>query len=268
MKKLFWSFNFIICTHYCIAQNFQQQSRQLLFYNAAVGALTSGIGSAIHKHKSESITHAFVGGFWKGCIGGAVVYEAKDFSRNMNKSLWYGWGSTLMNAAGTSIINNGITNDKIFASWQMEVGFIQISTRNSIQLRPFALGAFIATAMQNRFDFSTSVKTGKLFFISDKGASVTHINSINISKEIPDGHFGGRQQIIIHEFIHLLQEEQFVVFNNYYSLKFMPRWIFTDIPFSDIFYFVENRISPPRVYNSNIFEFEANHFSVGKCLER
>lgn len=250
------------------AQDYKRQSRELFFYNVAFGGVVAGVGSAIHKHDHESTFRAFTNGFWKGCIGGGMNYLGKDFTRHMNKNINYGWGATLIHATGSSFIRNGARNEGLLADWQMEIGFGSFSTKNGFRLHPASASLFIYSAFHASIDFKSSIATGKMYFKSREGDCVTRVNSITINRKFTEKNPHRESEIVIHEFIHALQEEEYCTINEYFSFGFMPRWIYLDVPFADITYHLSNAIAPPRVYNSNQFEFEANHFSTGHFLVR
>lgn len=266
MKKLLFIAALLFAVNTCKAQNYQLQANELLAYNIGFGGFISGIGSAIHKHKNESIMHAFINGLWKGFIGGAINYEAKNSTMLMEDKLYYAWLSNLINATGTSIIDNGIKNESLLQNWQFSIGFVKYSTDNNIQLCPIRFAAFIWTATQYKFDYSKTLQTGKLYFKYTElysGNCFTVENSIVInSYRLSDMH----DNVVRHEFIHSLQEEQFSIINDLYKFNFIPKYIYMDVPCSDIVYAYENKLIHGNMKND--FELEAYHFSTHTYVSR
>ncbi|MDT0644918.1 hypothetical protein RM553_18920 [Zunongwangia sp. F363] len=200
--------------------------------NITSGAIIGGIGAIINKEPDEKIYKVFLKGFSQGALGGYLVFESKRLIRQFGskKNYAYVWPSNLLNAAGTSIIENGAANRNFGEHWHINIGFnrIEFNTREKFHLRyrimPFALAGIIETAFYGRFDFHKSIKTGFFIFNSED------IDPQNSGYSKVYGQTSGANSILIlnnelgenalpHEIIHVYQYEALSGFNNLIDKK-------------------------------------------------
>lgn len=253
----------------------QSNNTEAAIYNIGLGGFFGGIGAIINKKKHEKPLKVFLKGFWQGSVGGYLVYESKqmiyDFSKSENYT--YAWGSKLLNAAGTSIIQNASSNRDFGDRWYLNIGFnrIEISTKNKFKVKykvmPIALYGTIISASQGTFDFNRSLKTGTFIFNSkaNDNTAITYVNSILMkSNDV---------KLLAHEIIHVLQYEDFITLNSFTNrlneklnnkypvVRKLNKWIYFDTHALILrgMYVLENQNN--KCYFDNFFEQEANFYS-------
>lgn len=257
-------------------------------YNIGGGIIISGIGSILNKKPNEKLVPTLIKGITQGAIGGFLVFQSKSLIRKFSKTENYGyvWPSNILNAAGTSFIENGAANRPFASEWHINLGFnrLEIITNKKIKLRyrimPFSLIGTLRHAISNRFDFQKSIKTGFLIFTSNK------IELDNSDYDIIYGETSGSNSILLlnngfgefalpHEIIHVYQYEQFSGINTYlnkpmhkYSeknkfLRTYNKVFYTDFNylfFQGLYYSANpDRKNPQK---NNLFEREANYYNV------
>lgn len=270
--------------------NAQHQERQVIIYNIALGGITTGIGAAINKQKSEKVFPAFFRGFKSGCIGGAFLYGGKKMSYLINKqdNLIWGWPSKLVHSYGASIMENAAKNDKNpFSKLSFPVGFLRFNfsfdekIKTNVQLQPGSLACFIVNASYWKFKpkesllIGTPVFTSNSNYILNKGGGWAIINTFTYSELFNNEKY----KVIAHEHIHILQEREYLVINNWFnkpknkivnnmnpiSKKILDH-IYLDIPYNYFFYTLMKQ--KQNCYYKNYFEFEAERFATNKYVQK
>ena len=261
---------------------YTQNREEILIYNLGLGALTSGIGAVINNKSDEKIGKVFINGFWKGAVGGYLVYESKNLIGEIqsNKKIsYYGWSSKLVNSLGVSIIENGAKNRKIWEKWILNFGFnrIELSLKEDIQIRykimPVSLLLTTYNAFNSNLELNHTLQTGEFIFSKSnlpiRANGYTLGNSIVLKKSQAQNF-----STISHELIHSYQ---------YYDYNFVNSFTYTlensltkksnfFKKFSEIFYFDKQLIllrplyiieggTNNNNYFDNFFEYEAEFFS-------
>lgn len=243
-------------------------------YNTLFGGITGGIGSAIHKKENEKISHAFINGFWKGCIGGNINYISKLTLKQitLKENYWYGLESKLINSIGNSIIHNATLNQKIYQEYTINLGFINYTTNfknNTFQINPITSCIFIYDLINNQYklNIKKTIKTGTIIFDNitvDKNKIHGRCNNniIITQKEnkrqghitihgITYLHYFTEYDVIAHELTHSFQFEEYFNINNFPKINHY-KFINFDIPYENIFYYLFK----------DFFENEADYFSL------
>jgi len=153
--------------------NFQAQNKtEMALYNIGLGSVFGGIGAVINKNPEDKIGEIFLNGFWKGAIGGYLIYESKNLVGKIpEKEHWeYSWAAKMVNSAGTSIVENATSNRGLFEQWHFNIGFnrIEFYTKNQFKVRykimPVSFILTTITVSKTKFEFSRSLQTGELIF--------------------------------------------------------------------------------------------------------
>jgi hypothetical protein len=273
------------CIH-CPNAYSQQNDTQAAIFNISAGALVSGIGAMINKKPIEKIPRLLVRGMMQGAVGGYLVYQSKQLIYNFAQTDNYAlvWSSKLLNAAGTSIIENASSNRKFLSTWHLTIGFnrIELDTENGMnvhyKIMPLALYSFIYSSTQATFNFSQTISTGQPIFTTNKintsypstsvADSWTITNSIILLNTLPDN------RALAREMIRAYQYEGIGVINTFFDkpranwvnndVKFVrnyKKWVYTDVNYIlfEELYRLEGRNNP--CHFTNIFEQEANFYS-------
>ena len=261
---------------------YSQNRDEMLVYNLGLGAITSGIGAIINNESDDSTGKVFINGFWKGMIGGYLVYESKNIIgeiQSNEKISYYGWSSKLLNSCGVSIIENGAKNRNPWEKWILYFGFnrfeLSIKDRVQIKYKIMPVSFFLTTynAVNSKFEFKHTLQAGEFIFSKKKlpirANGYTLGNSIVLKNTQVQNY-----STISHELIHSYQYYDYN-FVNSFTYKIENSWkknskIFNN--FSKIFYFDRQLIllrplyiieggTNNSYYFDNFFEYEAEFFS-------
>ena len=266
-----------------------ENKKDVFLFNAIGGGIIGGIGSMINK-KDDNTFKAFVKGFYKGALGGTLVYGGKqmlsNFSRTHNYS--YIWASKAMTYSGISMIENAAANKKILSDLHFNLYFFRIDYRsnNNFVFRPRAmLFSIISTCYtiekyDMHFNKKISLWTGSPVFSDDKKLYLRP-NLTTVGQNFLSGFWVTEKQtshsfeaIISHEMIHVYQYEMFSPVNNYFSIsntkigkskfyKSFTKYFYLDynaISFRS-FYYLSSKLNPNNYYG-NPFEGEAAVISL------
>jgi len=149
---------------------FGKEDLRYVSYNILSSSIISGIGAGFHKKQNQTFFQAFKQGVWKGAIGGLVISSGKELIRasSINNTYAYVWPARTLNSLGSSILQNGIQNNKILKSINMNVFFANVSFDGKVHIKldPYTLGAGIVLSCNKdyNFDLATSVITGSIVF--------------------------------------------------------------------------------------------------------
>jgi len=254
-------------------------------YNIGGGIIISSIGSILNKKPNEKLGPTILNGIVQGGLGGLLIFQSKNLIRKFSKTENYSyvWPSNILNAAGTSMIENGAANRPFGRKWHLNLGFnrFEFTTNEkfklSYRIMPFSLIGTLQNAISNRFDFQESFKTGFLIFKSNKIANenirfagiTTYSNSILILNN------EAGKKALPHEIIHVYQYEEFSGINTYfdkpmkkYSEKFKIFKLYNKIFYTDYNYMLYRGLyysinpSHKNQYKNNYFEREAEYYEV------
>jgi hypothetical protein len=269
----------------------QKQEQHVLVYNVALGGITSGIGAAINKKKADKIFPTFLRGFKYGCVGGLFLYGGKKISYQINRqnNLAWGWPSKLVHSYGATIIEQASKDEKdIFTKLSFPVGFLrfnlsfQKNVKCNIQLQPGALASFILNSSYWKFKPKESLLIGSPIFMSNSdyiingsGGGKALINTFTYSELFTSKSY----EIFAHEHLHLLQEREYLVMNNWFknptnnvlnkmnnNTKEIFNHVYLDIPYNYLFYSILYK--KPPCYFKNYYEFEAKRFATNDFVQR
>lgn len=259
-----------------ISLNAQQNNTQAVLYNIGLGGITSSVGAVFNKKHNEKLGKVVLKAFWKGILGGSIIYGSKKmvYSYHNSNRLDKLWQAKLVNSIGVSIIENAALNNKVYNKWHINIGFNRIEfdiidKKINYKIMPAALIGTIISSTKSTFNLKYSIQTLTPVFIADNiNRAITNINSIKIVKHISVNRY------LAHEFIHVLQYDDYmsvnVFFNNRKNIwlqknKFrnqFNKWVFIDMPSAAILrgsYLIEN--IHQNCYFNNYFEHEANYYS-------
>jgi hypothetical protein len=269
----------------------QNQERHVFIYNVTLGGITSGIGAAINKKKEDKLLSTFFRGFKYGCVGGLFLYGGKKLSYEINRqnNLAWGWSSKLVHSYGSTIIESAALNEKhVFSKLSFPVGFVRFNiqynrkVKCNVQLQPGALASFIANSEYWQFKPKESLLIGTPIFMSNSdyiingsGGGKALINTFTYSEIFTSKSY----EIFAHEHLHLLQEREYLVMNNWVkkptnkvlekmnnNTKKIFNHLYLDIPYNYLFYSILYK-NPP-CYFKNYFEFEAKRFATNDFVQR
>jgi len=279
MKKTATFFLLLLTATLCAQRNDTQAG----LYNIGLGSLTGGIGAMINKKPAEKLGPVLVKGLWQGAVGGYTIFESKRLTRLIyqNKELGFSWPSKIVNAAGTSIVENAAANRNLWEKWHINYGFsrIELDLKDSPKVRykvmPVAFVYTVGVALQTKFELGKTLQTGQFIFSSNT-KRWEDTNSIGVAMPGNIVYKPGMESfhnIITHEIIHLYQLNDLNGINTYMDkphaylgsksdfFKKVDRWIAFDYNtfLSAALYELEN-INTVRYYD-NYFEHEAGYYS-------
>ncbi|MEM9917335.1 MAG: hypothetical protein AAF990_04525 [Bacteroidota bacterium] len=291
MKYLILVLVFLLPQEQLLAQSYQKQKNQLFVYNVAIGGIIGGVGALINKGKDENGWKVFLKGTGQGLLGGFINYQAKNLTYQIAKKekLSYGWWARITQSVAASITENAASNRNFWESFHINYGPIrfEIDKRNafkpSVKVAPGALYGMIWMSTKGRFDFKTSFQSGAPVFLSDGSirifgdlfAGYVLAGSMAYDKRELDNY-----ELFAHEFIHVLQYDDYVGLNSFFD-KPLQKWIEKTSFFRATNKFIYYDFHLPiwstvllivkedfDTYYRNWFEFEAEHFATKRAVVR
>lgn len=198
-------------------------------YNIGFGGLIGGIGAVINKKPAEKFGKVFLKGVGQGALGGYLLFESKRLVAKFSSTGNYGyvWPSKLVNAAGTSIIENAASNRNFWERWHINIGFnrldfyIQRKFKVSYRVMPIALSATFHGFSQGGFHLSESIKTGTFVFKSFRNRFNKRYNFFPLAETASNSIIIYEKSdlispvLIAHELIHVYQYENFSGINSF-----------------------------------------------------
>jgi hypothetical protein len=276
MKKQILIF---ICLLITIKTTAQANDSEALLYNVCISGVFASIGSIINKDPNEKINKVILKGFAQGSLGGIVTFGSKCLLRENERqqNLNYSLAAKIINATGTSIIENAAMNKNFWEKWHINIGFnrFEFETKNQFKINyKFMPISFVyitdAFFRYDKFEFDTSLKTGEFIFSTknlyyNRGATLAGYIVLQ-NKFIQD------PQIITHETIHIYQSNTFSVLNTYFqkplnkisaknkTINFLNKHFYFDLHYLPLrlSYISQNKSSN---YYVNFFEHEAGYYS-------
>lgn len=294
MRKKNVVFNFkimmlcISCSIYCSPVKAQHYEARSVVYNAVLGGVSAGAGAIINKRKDQKWFDVFIKGFIIGAGGGAVMYSGKKLNTLITNenNVSYGWLSRGVFCAGTSIVENVASGRNFWSVWHYDIGFMRLEYDCEVhkfqpKVMPSALGATLFLAVQGRFDFSTSLRSGTPTFRTRRisyqpglvGSTVT--NAFLVSDTLVKGRVF--YDLYAHEMVHSFQFEEFLGVNQFFkpyckrwetaspTFRKVHRWVYGDMNHELMLfnYFVIQGGSK-RNYCNNFLENEAEFLTIGR----
>lgn len=279
MKKIIL---IITCLLLTINTNAQANDSEALLYNVGISGIFATIGSIINKKPNEKLNKVLLKSFAQGSLGGIVSFGSKCLLRETERkqNLNYVWSAKIMNAAGTSIIENAAMNRNFWEKWNINIGFnrLEFETKNKFSVRykimPIALVYNLMVASQTKFELEKSLKTGEFVFSSDSprfkatnSIAATYPGSIVIKNDEINNF-----NVINHEIIHIYQSNTFSILNTYFqkpldkiseknkTFKFINKYFYLDLHYLPL-RMIYNSQTKSSNYYSNFFEHEAGYFA-------
>jgi len=280
MKKHILLIFLLVFSHNIFAQSNDTEAG---LYNVALGSLTGGIGAMINKKPNEKLGRVFVKGLWQGAIGGYTIFESKRLARLIwqKNELVYAWPSKIVNAAGTSIVENAASNRDLWEKWHMNIGFnrIELDVKDSLsvhyKLMPIAFGYTVANMIYEKFEVGRTLQSGQFIF-SSPSSEWTGLNIVAVAYPgniLYEQGLYNLNNYLVHEIIHIYQQNDFNGFNAYLNkpyaaagahckfIKGFNKWIYVD--HNQLLHLAAYRLENinRKFYYDNYFEHEAGYYS-------
>ncbi len=267
------------------------------FSNVALGGLVGGVGAVINKKKSAKFGKTFWKGFYKGAIGGYLIYEGKNLIHkgSINTNSNYYWPAKLVHATGSSIIENAAANRGMLAQIHLTFGFNRIDcyTKKKFKLRYRILSSSllsgISYALKYHFDIKETFKTGVFIFYDNKDFNINNrfhgmelSNNVVLSKAMKlfqsnnlhyspsQNRFGSlfRFHVIGHEIIHTYQYESTFALNMFLNKPLKKLNKIKVVNWYQKYFYTEYNAVLFRFYNTknrnNFIEKEADFYSINR----
>lgn len=289
MKRL--ALSALLLPSLLFSQNYKEQRNKLLLYNISLGAAIGGITELISNPREVHWYQALTHGFCMGALGGGFNFVGKYTTTDLidDHHIELVWASRITNSIGNSIIyNTGHSRNAYFQYLNFDIAFIQLNidvTKGRVKpkLLPGALaGLALSINKGGKFDIPNSLFTlTPIFSLNDTSVherGYTLINSITLNKGGKAIHNGFTlDTTLAHEMIHVMQAQEYnnvanMVFGFNTAYKYnhkIWKYMFIDIPFSDIAYGLNDKYYPSNnPYISNFYEYEARSFSLKSFQSR
>lgn len=262
------------------SDNFQSERTKMAAFNIGINGLFGGIGSLINKKDEETNFKTFLNGFYKGAIGGGISHIGLSMSHliESEQNISYAWPARLVNAMGSSIVQNAAENNKMFERLHFNLYLARLEYlpyRKKFSARFFtsSLYGIISVGNGSRFNIGKSLQSGILYFESDgsfqgvsgfSGAGIGQVSSIGMKSDLFGREF---YKIYAEEVAHIQQYDRKVAGNAFVAKldqkwkensKFyntLSKYIYLDLN-GPTFYFAY-RIANGNGYCNNFFEKEA-----------
>jgi hypothetical protein len=217
------------------SDNFKSQRTKMALFNVGVNGLFGGIGSLINKKAGEANFKTFINGFYKGAIGGAISHVGLSMSHliESEQNISYAWPARFVNAMGSSIVQNAAENNRMFERLHFNLyisrlEYFPYQKRFNARLFTSSLYGIAVVGSGNRFDLSTSLKSGILFFESDErlesslgsGRATGQVSSIGMRSDIKGDLF---YNVFAEELAHIQQYDR-KVGGNAFAVKLDAKW--------------------------------------------
>jgi hypothetical protein len=199
--------------------------------NVAFGGVVGGIGAIINKKKTDKTGKTFLKGFYKGAIGGLLVFESKNMLKyaEKNKSLSYYWPSKILNSTGVSIIENAVANRGMLEQVHINFAFNRFDfyTKEKFRVQyrvlPLSLVSTIYNFSNYQFDIKLTLQTGTIFYYTKNDNQLIHISGVTLFNNVVldnfyktiNPRFPYKYGVINHEITHVYQYETLFSFNGF-----------------------------------------------------
>ena len=234
MKKHIYLLTFLLLITKVDAQLYNNDF-QAGISNVAFGGVVGGIGAVINKKKTDKTGKTFLKGFYKGAIGGLLVFESKNMLRyaEKNRSMAYFWPSKILNSTGVSIIENAVANRGTLEQLHINFAFNRFDFytkekfRVQYRILPLSLTSTIYNLSKYQFDTKLTLQTGTPFYYTKNDSQLIHIGGATLFNNIVldnyyktidprfPQYYDYRYGLINHEMIHVYQYETLFSFDGY-----------------------------------------------------
>ncbi len=271
------------------SDNFRSERTKMAIFNVGVNGLFGGIGSLINKKEGDKNFRTFINGFYKGAIGGTVSHVGLSMSHliQSQENIVYAWPARLVNAMGSSIIQNAAENNKMFERLHFNLYAARLEYfpyRKEFKARFFtsSLYGILSVGIGNKFDLGKSLQSGILYFESDGGfqnvsgfssRATGQVSSIGMNSELFGEEF---YKIYAEEVAHIQQYDRKVAGNafvakldqkwkgNSKSYNSLSKYIYLDL--NGPAFYLAYRIANGNGYFDNFFEKEAVNYANKRIL--
>lgn len=236
--------HFIKLTILFLSQNLVAQTTKTDFalVNIGFGGISAGIGAVINKKPNEKTGKVFLKGLWQGALGGSFNHASKIIvgENNINdiETSTYFWPAKITSSIGNSILENAASNRNFYEQFNFHFGFnrLEIHFQKKMELKykvmpiQFFYDAYLFAT--TKFDLKNSLKIGEMVYRSENidskynGATIGTSIVFNAKFELQNG-------TTSHEVIHVIQRNNFMVFNNYFN-PLINKWTSKSKQFSKI----------------------------------
>lgn len=266
----------------CQSNEFRNQRAQLMVFNIGFNGLIGGVGRLINNEENISGFQAFTKGFYQGAIGGAISHTGLSMTHQIQKkrNISYAWPSRLVNALGSSIVQNTAEGRRMFERMHLNLyvtrlEYFPYEKKFTGRLFTSSVYGILKTAKNAKLNLSKSLQSGVIYFESAQnftvlglsGRATAQVSSIGMRTDLtPDDFYN----VFAHETAHILQYDRKVGGN---ALLFkvnrnltqtnklyntLSKYIYFDMngPLFWLGYKIEGNI-----HNCNFFEQEAENYS-------
>ncbi len=280
--------------HTGIGQGYQAQRNQIAAYNVLFNGLIGGISGTLHKNKGEKVLPVFLKNFGKGCLGGLIKYSAKNqtYYLKSNSNIYFAPINRAFFFLGHSLVTNASRNLRTLENYHCNLYGVDFDYSpykelgNRLKVRA-SLGTTISLisflGQGHKLNFYKTLEYGLFYFDMDstfnrKGTLISGTASHNVMaiKKFSSGRTA--QSVIPHELVHTFQHYDFFPLSNLYKKDLehklntyatynkLSRFIHFD--YEALFFRSLYAVQPKPKYYRNFFEFEAQHFSIRRYIER
>lgn len=271
------------------SDNFQSERAKMTIFNIGVNGLFGGIGSFINKKDGDKNFKTFINGFYKGAIGGTVSHVGLSMSHliQSQENIAYAWPARLVNAMGSSIIQNAAENNKMFERLHFNLYLVRLEYflyQNKFSSKFFtsSLYGIVSVGNGSRFNLGKSLQSGVLYFESDRGfqiapgfsaSGVGQVSSIGIKTDLFGKEFF---KIYAEEIAHIQQYDRKVAGNAFVvkldqkwkesskSYNTLSKYIYLDL--NGPAFYLAYRMANGNGYFNNFFEKEAVNYANKRTL--
>lgn len=263
----------------------QENDLQYGLVNVGIGSVVGGVGAVINKRPEEKFGKTLLKGMAQGGVGGYLVFESKRMLREFSQTRNYNyiWPSKIVNAAGSSIIENAAANRDLWERWHLNLGFnrVEVDTKENFKLRyrimPYSLASTIYLFSQAKLDVDRSMAFGTFVFTAQKPITVTGASGETLGVAFQQTillkeRMSRRYEVEAHELVHVYQNESLLGINMFFnkpleSLKEKNKYIrlYDNIFYTDFHSAVEHGVylfeMKTKGYHAISSEKEAFYFS-------
>lgn len=297
MKSIQIIFLFILLSffgNHAYGQSYQGQRNQIFAYNILSNGLMGGIGGVVNKKKGEKALPVFIKNFGKGCLGGLIKYSAKSqtyYLKNLNFT-FLAPANRAFYFLGHSVVMNASKNQRTLENYYcnffgIDFNYKPYAERGDKLNARLSLGTAISVAqfalIGHKLNFYNTLEYGQFYFDMDssytrKGKVYDGFATYNTFAIRQLGRGQTAIRSVPHEIVHTFQNYDFFALSSIYgkplnsflnkskTYKSLSKYINFD--YQPIFYRALYIAQPKPMYYRNNFEFEAEHFSDRRFIER
>ncbi len=200
--------------------DFGRQRSQMALYNVGLNGLIGGLGSLINQKDGNADFKTFARGFYKGAAGGYISHIGFTLSHQIfeKENIAYAWPERLVNAVGSSMVQNAAENKKMFERlhFNLYLTRLEYNTQNKkFKVRLFTSSLFGLSIVGKgaRFDLGKTLKSGIFYFESDgrfssslgSGRATGQVSSIGINADLRGSEF---YDVFAEEVAHIIQYDR------------------------------------------------------------